>query len=171
MLLSQGLSDYTFSTAQSSSLAGAVVSNRGGSWSLYNNPATLVELEENRLSLGYSKLYSQDYLPLSSIGIIISQFKINFGFKYSSLSVKNNDIELLNEDLLGVVAGINLVKDKKKKRGCIYADTQTKGRGKHGKVWVSVGNAYFTHRKHTLPIGITLFYVKIMLFLWKSILL
>ena len=111
-VLSQGLSDYTFNTAQSSSLAGAVVSNRGGSWSLYNNPATLAELEKNRFSIGHSKLYSQDYLPLSSIGIIISKFKINFGFKYSSLSVNNNNIELLDEDLFGIVTGINLLKDK-----------------------------------------------------------
>ena len=37
MLLSQGLIDYTFNTAQSSSLAGDVVSNRGGHWSLYHN--------------------------------------------------------------------------------------------------------------------------------------
>ena len=53
MLSSQGLSDYTFNTAQSSSLAGAVVSNRGGDWSLYHNPATLVELNKNRAFLGY----------------------------------------------------------------------------------------------------------------------
>ena len=112
MLLSQGLSDYTFNTAQSSSLAGAVVSNRGGDWSLYHNPATLVELNKNRAFLGYSKLYSQDYLPLSSLGVIISKYKINFGLKYLSLSVKNNEIELLNEDLLGIAAGFNLLKDK-----------------------------------------------------------
>jgi len=112
MLLSQGLSDYTFNTAQSSSLAGAVVSNRGGDWSLYHNPATLVELNKNRAFLGYSKLYSQDYLPLSSLGLIVSKYKINFGLKYLSLSVKNNEIELLNEDLIGIAAGFNLFKDK-----------------------------------------------------------
>lgn len=112
MLLSQGLSDYTFSTAESSSLAGAVVSNRGGDWSLYHNPATLVELNRNKIFLGYSDLYSQNYLPLSSLGAIISKYKINFGIKYLSLSVKNNQIELLNEDLIGIAAGFNLLKDK-----------------------------------------------------------
>ena len=34
-------------------------------------------------------------------------------------------------------AAINLIKEKKKEIGCIYADIQTKGRGSHGKEWVS----------------------------------
>ena len=38
---------------------------------------------------------------------------------------------------------INLIKEKKKEAGCIYAGTQTKGRGTHGKDWVSdEGNLY-----------------------------
>jgi len=32
---------------------------------------------------------------------------------------------------------INLIKEKQKKNGCVYADTQTKGRGTHGKEWIS----------------------------------
>jgi len=32
---------------------------------------------------------------------------------------------------------INLIKKEKKKIGCVYANTQTKGRGSHGKKWVS----------------------------------
>ena len=32
---------------------------------------------------------------------------------------------------------INLIRKKKKEIGCVYADTQTKGRGTHGKKWVS----------------------------------
>ena len=38
---------------------------------------------------------------------------------------------------------INLIKEKKKEIGCIYADTQTKGRGTQGKKWVSeIGNLF-----------------------------
>ena len=38
---------------------------------------------------------------------------------------------------------INLIKRKKKESGCVYADMQTKGRGTHGKEWVSVkGNLF-----------------------------
>ena len=32
---------------------------------------------------------------------------------------------------------ISLIKEKQKKIGCVYADTQTKGRGTHGKEWIS----------------------------------
>ena len=32
---------------------------------------------------------------------------------------------------------INLIKEKQKEIGCVYADIQTKGRGTHGRTWVS----------------------------------
>ena len=32
---------------------------------------------------------------------------------------------------------IHLIKKEDKKIGCIYADVQTKGRGAHGKEWIS----------------------------------
>ena len=32
---------------------------------------------------------------------------------------------------------IHLIKEKQKEIGCVYADTQTKGRGTHGRTWVS----------------------------------
>ena len=34
-------------------------------------------------------------------------------------------------------AAINLIKEKQKEIGCVYADTQTKGRGTYGRTWVS----------------------------------
>ena len=38
---------------------------------------------------------------------------------------------------------INLIKEKKKETGCIYAGAQTKGRGTQGKKWVSeMGNLF-----------------------------
>jgi len=38
---------------------------------------------------------------------------------------------------------INLIKEKKKEIGCVYAETQTKGRGTKGKRWISeVGNLF-----------------------------
>ena len=42
---SQGLSDYSHYTSESSSMAGGIVSSVGGGWSLFNNPATLVDTE------------------------------------------------------------------------------------------------------------------------------
>ena len=32
---------------------------------------------------------------------------------------------------------INLIKEKQKEIGCVYTDTQTKGRGTHGREWIS----------------------------------
>ena len=32
---------------------------------------------------------------------------------------------------------INLIKEEQKETGCVYSDTQTKGRGTHGREWVS----------------------------------
>ena len=40
---------------------------------------------------------------------------------------------------------INLIKDKKRKTGCIYAKSQSKGRGTHGRKWVSdKGNLFLS---------------------------
>ena len=48
---------------------------------------------------------------------------------------------------------INLIKGKKKETGCIYADTQTKGRGTQGKKWISekgnlFGSIFFPLKKN-----------------------
>ena len=32
---------------------------------------------------------------------------------------------------------INLIKEEKKEVGCVYADKQIKGRGSHGREWIS----------------------------------
>ena len=107
-LFSQGLSDYSFNTAESSSMAGSVVSNKGGDWSLYNNPSTIVEVDKKQFSFGYSQLYNQSYLPLSSFGFIVSK---NIGFKYTSFKVDYSNIELLDESLFGLVLATYLLKD------------------------------------------------------------
>ena len=112
LLFTQALSDYPFNTAHSSSLAGATVSNKGGTWSLYHNPATLVELNKSSISLGHSNLYNQKFLPLSTISLIVSKYKLNFGIKFSSLTVTNNDVDLLKENLIGFATGFYLLNDK-----------------------------------------------------------
>ena len=45
----QGINNYSFSTAESASMAGAIVSSKGGDWSLYNNPATLSDIKKNTI--------------------------------------------------------------------------------------------------------------------------
>ena len=49
------------------------------------------------------------------------KFKI---FKFKSVT-STNDV------------AINLIQKEKKEIGCVYADNQTKGRGTHGKKWIS----------------------------------
>ena len=50
---------------------------------------------------------------------------------------------------------ISLIKKEKKNLGCVYAETQTKGRGTHGKDWISnKGNLFisvFFHLKENYP--------------------
>ena len=51
---------------------------------------------------------------------------------------------------------INLIKEEKKETGCIYADTQTKGRGSRGKKWISIqgnlfGSIFFPLKKNYPP--------------------
>ena len=51
---------------------------------------------------------------------------------------------------------INLIKEKKNKIGCIYADIQTRGRGTRGRRWVSVhgnlfGSIFFPLNKNYPP--------------------
>ena len=51
---------------------------------------------------------------------------------------------------------MDLIKDKKKNYGCVYADTQTKGRGNQGKEWVSemgnlFGSIFFPLKKNYPP--------------------
>ena len=109
----QAINNYSFSTAESASMAGAIVSSKGGDWSLYNNPATLSDIKKKQLSIGYSNLYNQTYLPLSSYGIIIpTKYGINLGVKHISFNVEYENIELLNENITGLVGSINMLKDK-----------------------------------------------------------
>ncbi len=50
---------------------------------------------------------------------------------------------------------IDLIKEEKTQAGCVYADTQTKGRGTYGKQWISIkGNLFasiFFHVKKNYP--------------------
>ena len=51
---------------------------------------------------------------------------------------------------------INLIRKKNKKKGCVYAEKQTKGRGTHGKKWISskgnlFGSIFFPLEKKFPP--------------------
>ena len=51
---------------------------------------------------------------------------------------------------------INLIKEEQKVLGCVYASVQTKGRGTHGREWISekgnfFGSIFFPLKKHYPP--------------------
>ena len=51
---------------------------------------------------------------------------------------------------------INLIKNEQRETGCVYADTQTKGRGTHGREWISgkgnlFGSIFFPLRNNYPP--------------------
>jgi BirA family biotin operon repressor/biotin-[acetyl-CoA-carboxylase] ligase len=53
-------------------------------------------------------------------------------------------------------AAINLIKEEQKELGCVYANIQTKGRGTHGREWISekgnfFGSIFFPLKKHYPP--------------------
>ena len=55
------------------------------------------------------------------------KFKI---FKFESVT-STNDV------------AINLIKKEQKEFGCVYAGNQTKGRGTHGRKWISIKGNFF----------------------------
>ena len=67
---SQTVSDYAYTHAEVSALAGAVVSENGNSWSIFHNPAGIVEVEDIQLSLGGAKLYGYNWLVSNNISSI-----------------------------------------------------------------------------------------------------
>ena len=53
-------------------------------------------------------------------------------------------------------AAINLIKGEQKELGCVYANIQTKGRGTHGREWISekgnfFGSIFFPLKNHYPP--------------------
>ena len=112
-LQAQVFSDYSFSTAETSALAGAAVASKGTTSSLFNNPASLVELNNKSVSFGYSNLYNQSYLPLTTIGLSIPYKKnISIGVKYSSLKVDYRGNQLSNEQTYGIIISKYMLNDK-----------------------------------------------------------
>ena len=110
---SQAVNNYSFNTAESASMAGSVVASKGGDWSLYNNPATLSDIQMRQVSINYSNLYNQTYLPLSSYGVIVpTKYGINLGVKHIAFNVEYEEVELLNENITGIVGSIDLLRDK-----------------------------------------------------------
>ena len=112
-LFSQSISDYAYTGFDGTSLCGAVVANKGGSWSLYHNPAGLSELNKIQISFGFSKLFNQTFLPYNNADIIIpSEMPLgNFGISIQQMSVSYNGNTLSSEKSIGISQGFFILKD------------------------------------------------------------
>ena len=107
------VSDYTYTGSQASAMAGAIVSEKGGNWSIFHNPAGLAEIDGNQFSAGGGNLFGVNWLssyhingvmPLQEIGII--------GFALQQMGTKYSGTTLSMEQTLSVAHGFDLQHDK-----------------------------------------------------------
>ena len=111
-IFSQSITDYAYTGFEGTSLCGAVVANKGGSWSLYHNPAGLSEIKNVEFTFSFSKLYNQVFLPYNNADIILPIEGIgNFGISIQEMSVSYNGNDLSSEKSLGISQGFFLLKD------------------------------------------------------------
>ena len=61
------VSDYAYTGAEASAMAGAVVAEAGSNWSIFHNPAGITEVDGLQISFGGGKLYGYDWLPASNL--------------------------------------------------------------------------------------------------------
>ena len=107
----QVFSSYDYIGSKATSMAGAVTSGPGGSWSIFHNPAQLSALKGLGITNGYSRLYNLDFLPYYNLGLFYNSYAINF----EKLSTDINGEELSSESVIGLSKGINFYKDKQSK--------------------------------------------------------
>ena len=93
--LSYTISNYSFSGAGSLSSSGTSLLDPSYSNGIYHNPASNAFLTNSYLSVSYSFLHSQSFLPYSTTGLA---FKIPV-FGRVSVSLENLSVEYLGNDL------------------------------------------------------------------------
>ena len=104
----QVFSSYDYIGSKATSMAGAVTSGPGGSWSIFHNPAQLSALKGLGITNGYSRLYNLDFLPYYNLGLFYNSYAINF----EKLATDINGEELSSESVIGVSKGVSFYKDK-----------------------------------------------------------
>jgi len=110
---SQTVSDYAYTGAEVAAMAGAIVSEEGGNWSIFHNPAGITEIEGIHLSAGSGKLYGFNWLPSYNLsGYVPLPIIGTIGFALQQLEVKYNEIHLSSEQTFSIAQGFNLQHDK-----------------------------------------------------------
>ena len=111
--LAQTVSDYAYTGAKVSAMAGAVVAETGSNWSIFHNPAGITEGDGLQISLGGGKLYGYDWLPISNLSCTTPIPEIGtIGFAYQQLETKYGGTTLSKEQTLSIAQGFDLQHDK-----------------------------------------------------------
>ena len=110
---SQVASDYLYTTPESAGLAGSNVASEGGEFSLFHNPAGIVQQSTNVLVVGNSELFGFSFLPYQYLGFILSnESESNIGLSYEKSSVSIGKNDLSKEESIGLTRAHFLQKDK-----------------------------------------------------------
>ena len=113
-LFSQYISDNSFSSAESSAMVGAIVAEHGNSWSIFQNPAGIVEIKDKGFLFGVSSsnLYGHTWLPTKNLtftGKMPLIGKISLAFQ--QFETKYNKITLSEEQVISFGKGYYLQND------------------------------------------------------------
>ena len=106
----QTVSDYPFTGVHGSASVGTMSVAKGGSHSLYHNPATLVEISDHILNVGSAEVFSVPYTHIGWINSINGIGVIGLSSEFSKVSY--NNIELSKEQRTGISHGFYLQKDR-----------------------------------------------------------
>ena len=107
------VSDYAYTHAEASAMAGAVVAEAGSNWSIFHNPAGITEIEGTHLSAGSGKLYGFNWLPAYNLsGTTPLPVIGKIGFAFQQLETKYSGKTLSKEQTLSIAQGFDLQHDK-----------------------------------------------------------
>ncbi len=109
LIFGQVASDYVYTGAEATAMAGAVVANPGSEASLFHNPAGLAEIDGGFVTAGSSSLYGVDYNYLGSL--LSTPWLGNLGLTWQQSATKSGGITLSEEKSLGISGGYFLQKD------------------------------------------------------------
>lgn len=110
----QVVTDLTFQTSKSISMAGAVVSDPEAAESIFINPAGLSSAVQSELFIGSTNYYGLDFINYYYLSGVYANPYGNLGISYQTLEVSSSasDISLLSESSLSFSQGFSLLNDR-----------------------------------------------------------
>jgi len=107
------VSDYAYTGAEVSAMAGTVVAEKGNNWSIFHNPAGLAEINGTLFSAGGGSLYGFKWLPAYHLnGTIPIPIFGKTGIALQQLETKYDGAVLSTEQTISIAQGFDLQHDK-----------------------------------------------------------